>query len=482
MVTLLAAWALGPAPASDLPLDPLLRQLEAVTSGQRACPRLRSLVLTEREGVSVVARGPQSVEVHPRHEHSLIAEIELGGAEELQRVALSVPLQPGDLAAALELLQPRCAPGASGPWLQPPSTEAPPAPVVVPTLPDPEIFGRIAEATVAALGEGGRAWVIAEAGQRVRIGAGGAPQIEPIDQLIVRLAGEVGARDGGRVTDQILFVGRASGGLTVEPFEAAAHSLAEQLEAWTRGEVYGASYAGPVLFEGAAAVDLFRHQLVPGIVDPPGEAAPAWALQQQVLPGGWSVIDDPDRFTHAPAAFRYDPEGVIGAWTELVVDGIVVDHLTSLASGQGRASNGHARTAGGQIAAMPSNLLVRPHRSASEARLHHLAWRAARRRGLDHYLVIHRLQDPALVPGAGGWLREPVGLSRVSRDGRRQPIRGLSLQEVHLSGLVAAGEPQRHAMMVPLPGQRPTPDGGVPVLLSAPSVLFDAVSLIPTEP
>ncbi len=356
--------------------------------------------------------------------------------------------------------------------------------------------------------EASRVVVQAAGGRRVMLDSRGTRLQEPVDQLSLRIAGRVRADDGATVVGSRLFVGSA-GELTEAAWTAAAEDLASGLTAWSSYEVAKREYIGPVLFEGAAAAEVFRHLIVvPLSGTPPEERAPrgsrlfAWdddadggamRVRRRILPAGWSVVDDPGRFPGAPSSYAYDWEGEVAQRVVLVEDGIVREHLmTRTPNRNQRASNGHARGPTGDLMrAMPSNLGILARRERTERRLHRLALRAAGDYDLDHYVVIRELTDRATRSLEAGpiitarslfgfgeeGLPAPVAAFRVYADGREEPVRGFSIRDLDtraLKDIVAAGRRESHDVLLDR-----GPGGGIAVRIVAPAVLFPEVELSP---
>ncbi|MBX2803902.1 MAG: hypothetical protein KTR31_39870 [Myxococcales bacterium] len=358
-----------------------------------------------------------------------------------------------------------------------------------------------------------RVTVEAVAGRWVIVDSLGTEVVEPADELVIRIGARARADDGASVVDQALFVGRASAGLPdASVVRAGALQLAQSLADWRGWPVATEEYVGPVVFEGAAAAELFRHTLVPAVQGtPPVEKPPrgsrvflfddasapsAMRFRRRLLPPGWSVVDDPAWVPHSPSSYAHDGEGQPARFVELVIDGIVRDHLTTRTpSDHTNASNGHARGGSGHLLrAMPSNLRIRPDRRASDGRVHRKAIKLAASYGQDHYVRVRRLSDPsvraldvgpiATVRSILGFsqpsLPDPVRAVRVFRDGREQPVRGWSLSGIDVRSLreiVAASGSERHAMMLSEPTGRGA--GRVPVTIDAPTVLIPEAELAP---
>jgi hypothetical protein len=267
-------------------------------------------------------------------------------------------------------------------------------------------------------------------------------------------------------------------------------------------------YLGPVLFEGPAAVELFR-QLLPAELSgtPPGEQAPdpygassppppGARIGRRLLPRGWAVVDDPRRpGGDRPPVYEIDHEGVPAQRVELVRDGVLVHVLMSRTPRAGvLRSTGHGRALGAEVrAAMTGAVTVTPPREAREARLRREALVLARQAGLDHVLVIRQLTPPALeeefevaFTGEGplSGLTRPLDAIRLYPDGREEPVRGLRFVGVDrraLRDIAMAGAVQPPVMLLDMPPGPARfgvgPVGGLPTTWAVPPVLITELEL-----
>ncbi|MBN2800403.1 MAG: hypothetical protein JXX28_14785 [Deltaproteobacteria bacterium] len=349
--------------------------------------------------------------------------------------------------------------------------------------------------------EAGEEWLLDSAGSRVQL---------PHAELSVRAVAQTRGPDGALLSDGELWSVRGPGDLPpVEELEARGRALAEGLLAVAAAPALEDEYVGPVLFEEGAAVDLFRYLLVGQLEGTPGEVPfESWLgsmgqskdpvrVLRRVLPDGWTVWDDPSLLPDHPGAFAVDAEGEPAQRVELVEGGVVRDLLMSRVPRKGLSgSNGHARgVAGSRLEGRVSLLEVRPARHLGPARLHRQALRLAEPYGRDWYLVVRRLQEPA-VRGAGrldggleaGSLPPPVAVYRVHRDGSEALLRGAvfaGVQRWMLRDIAAAGEQVEATWLAPLRGGRrwsaPGPVEGLPSWISAPEVLIREVELLPQQ-
>ena len=351
----------------------------------------------------------------------------------------------------------------------------------------------------------------AEFGRRIMIDSTGTRVIEPTSEVGIRVVARAQAADGATLVDEARWVVRTLADLPdEESMRAEVIALAERLSAWRTQPVAELEYIGPVLFEDDAAVDLFRHLLLPALEGTPAPESPprgsrvvsfsaegggALGVRRRILPTGFSVSDDPAAELALPSAYRYDWEGEPAQRVELVSDGIVRAHFSSRTPSEAvPASNGHGRGFPGElIRGMAANTQIDVKRSRTARQLHRQAMKLTGAYDNNHYLVIRRLAEPALsgddvgamlsLGGNGGAaLPAPIELVRVYADGTEVPVRGLNFADVGLSVLrdiVAAGEATTDTFLEPPPrrgyrGQM----YGLSVTVTAPDVLIGELELV----
>lgn len=401
---------------------------------------------------------------------------------------------------------------------------APGEPVVaVDPVPDVTIDGPALEALVREVSRAFRDHPAVEvssvaaavtAGRIVIADTGGTRVVRPANLAWVTITARVRADDGAVLVDQVRHLALAPDGLpAADALVADAEALAARIEGWRALPAEEEEYVGPVLFEGAAAIDLFRWLLLPALSGtPPVEQAPrgsrvvVWddraepgpvRIRRRVLPSGWDVVDDPLADPGLPSSYAHDVEGVPAERVELVRDGVVRAHLMSRIPSQAMPeSNGHGRgETDDPVRAGPAIATVTPERPLSERKLHKTALKLAADYDLDHYLVVRRIRPPGTERiGGGPWmtgrsffgfddaggLPPPVEVVRVSADGTERPLRGLDLAGLDvrsLAGVVAAGASSTATF---LGGPDAARGGGYPVTLTAPDVLLGEVELAPS--
>ena len=202
---------------------------------------------------------------------------------------------------------------------------------------------------------------------------------------------------------------------------------------------------------------------------PPMESAPENASQdarpiptsrigRRLLPAGWRVIDDAQRYPELMGSMTYDYEGVATRAVTVVEDGVLRDVLMSRTPRSDRdQSTGHARgMAADRFEAMPTQVHISPKRARSWTRLKRQALAMARSAGLDHALLVKRLSPPSMEenlefsvtgdePMAG--LTTPIEVVKLFADGREEPVRGLRF----------VGQTDAHCAILSPPERREAP-------------------------
>lgn len=344
-------------------------------------------------------------------------------------------------------------------------------------------------------GETGDHWVLGRDGTRVH---------RPLGEVSVRAYAALLTGDGELLTDQRYWTARDRHGLP-DPaeMEREVDAMRDGLVARADADTLADEYVGPVLFEGAAARDLFRFLLVPQVEGTPaetstlfgglGESGPTVRVGRRVLPEGWSVDDDPQRDPEAGVAYAHDWDGTKAQAVELVEDGIVRDLLMSRVPRKGRAPNGHGRGTFGQVAAgRAAQLRVEPDRTKARKKLVKRGLKMAAAYGHDHIIVVRRLQHDAVRSAAGVYTRDeglrlppPVELVKLGSDGSEEVLRGAefaSVQRYLLRDIALAGPMSSGAFLAPM-----DPDNsylgitqGLPTLITAPDVLVREIELVPS--
>lgn len=288
-----------------------------------------------------------------------------------------------------------------------------------------------------------------------------------------------------------------------------AKALGDRFAATVRAKSAEENYLGPVLFEGRAAAQLMRQLLVPRLIgtppvefvtnpDEPPEKSKALRLGRRVFPDSFEVFDDPTIETLEEEIllghYAFDHEGIPAEKVELVRQGFVRSYLMSRAPREKlQRSNGHARSPGPRIDAMPGNFVVKASGGVSDARLERELLRQAKREGLDHAFVVTLLDDRAITAGAereyisfdsGQPELPPLVVYRVNADGSREPVREMRVVLPlirDLKHLVAWGQTPNsdHDTGIgnPGPGYFVAGSFAAPSSVVTPDLLFEEVEL-----
>jgi predicted Zn-dependent protease len=335
---------------------------------------------------------------------------------------------------------------------------------------------------------------------------------------IVRVRASGQAPDGMMVWDQADFSGFGVDQTpTSKELMQAATQVAENVKALVSAPTMD-NYAGPVLFEGAAAAQLIGEVLGRNLsiirrpVTDPNRPLnlPAGDLEgrigARILPEWMDVVDDPTQkeFQGKPLLGHYliDIEGVRPAPLVMVEKGVLKSFYSTRQPIQGvESSNGHARLPGalGNYSATAGNLFLRAAQTSPAADLRKKLTDMGRQRNKPFVVVIRKLDFPSgasvesLRRIAGGQSSRatsiPLLAYRVYPDGNEELIRGVRFRgltarslrdivaasdELHLFHFLENGAPFAHM------------DGGgyvAPTSTVSPSLLFEDLELerIPGE-
>jgi predicted Zn-dependent protease len=347
--------------------------------------------------------------------------------------------------------------------------------------------------------EAGSLWIVDSEGTRVHT---------PVEETSVRVMLQVRADDGSLLTDHRLFTSRGVDDLPDDQeLLAAVRRLREGLLAAAKAPVWAEEYVGPVVFEDAAATDLYRYLLVSQLEGTPaeipfdsffgdlGSSQDPVRVGRRVLPMGWTVVDDPTSVPSHPGSYEYDQEGTKTRELKLVEDGIVRTLAMSRVPRRGLTeTNGHGRgMVGDRVSGRLSLYTVTPDRSVSDVKLTKTAARVARSYDRDWWVVVRRLQEPAVLGyDTDYWfdqaetpLPPPVQVVKRWADGREEVFRGARMSGVQrwlLRDIVAAGRAVETDYLAPLVpgdwgGMRPTE--GVVSRAKGPVVLVGEVEIVP---
>jgi predicted Zn-dependent protease len=304
------------------------------------------------------------------------------------------------------------------------------------------------------------------------------------DRTHLDVTAETIAADGQRLSVSTSFTADQVGALPrLEEMEGQVRALAKNLVEQRTAPL---AEPGPasVVFEGRAASQLARlfftaplsGQPIPRTGREPavrdGSTSFADKLGQPVAPKWLTVDDDPS--ARGPSGrplfgtYATDDEGVVGQRVSLVDHGTVKTLLMSRAPRkQIPVSNGHGR---GRLHVSASNVIVSAaHENAlSRAALVAAASRAAGPKGTVY--VVRELDRESGL-GRGQTLRASVAFRVNVKDGREEPVRGVSLEGFTLQklkrDLVAAGT-ERYLL---------EEASGSPISVSAPDLAFQDVDV-----
>ncbi len=347
----------------------------------------------------------------------------------------------------------------------------------------------------------GRDWQ----GTRVTVTSEGTSIVRQTGHAVLRIEAVLRTADGSRVRNGRWWVARSAAELpALVELEHQVRDLQTWLHAMGDAPVLD-DWLGPVLFEGPAAVEVFRQLVAPEVAGTPPvrEGRGPWGAEpvdrprarvgRRLLPQGWTVVDDPG--LDQPGQLGLDHEGVPAQRVALVEDGVVRRLLQSRVPwGDSPRSTGHARAGGGdRREAVPTNIAVVPPDSLSGRKLERAALRLARQTGQERVLVVRRLEPPSMTEdfdvhftgeGPPPGLTPPYEAYLLYADGRREAVRGLGFHGVDrraLRDIVAAGEPgDWHGVMDAEPGPQRYligAVGGMPAAWSAPAVLISELEL-----
>ncbi|HVK77549.1 MAG TPA: metallopeptidase TldD-related protein [Kofleriaceae bacterium] len=309
--------------------------------------------------------------------------------------------------------------------------------------------------------------------------------------------------------------------------EAEARKVSADLKALTKAPLV-ARYSGPVLFEGEGAAGLVRYTLAPNLggtplpqgLRPQDAKLFGGALSDKVglkvLAPFLSIVDDPTAPTSADVAvigdYRIDDEGVPAQRVEVVKAGFLKSLLTSRTpSAPDQKSNGHARrtTKGGSFHGSATNLIVQAKGGLPAAALKKKLLAEARAQGLDHAIIIRRLDDSAITATSEMSRREllqmlanadlelpPPSLLayRVGLDGKETLVRGAQLGEVPIKAwkdiLAAGNKPTVANFLASTDGyfdhklggvdEGFVPSSGIESSVTTPDLLFKELDVVPS--
>jgi hypothetical protein len=341
---------------------------------------------------------------------------------------------------------------------------------------------------------------------------------EKVIYLLARA--EAQAPDGMVMRDAAIFQSHDFARMPAEPeLRRSITALAERVSALA-GAPKGDDYSGPVLFDGAAAAQLFAEVLGGNLalsrrpVMDPGRngVTPVSELEGRqgvrILPEWFDVVDDPTQteWRGHPlfGSYQVDNEGVAPQPLTLVERGVLKTFLLTRQPMQGFAgSNGRARLPGsfGANAASLSNLFVRATETTSVADLKKKLIEMCGQRNKPYGMIVRKMDFPSAAlfeevrrilsnsarAGGGHPVSPPMLAYRVYPDGREELVRGLrfrSLNARSLKDILAAGDDANIFEFLNSAAPFATIGAASYVAEScviAPSVLVDDVEMHPVE-
>ncbi|MCK6457548.1 MAG: metallopeptidase TldD-related protein [Phycisphaerae bacterium] len=331
--------------------------------------------------------------------------------------------------------------------------------------------------------------------------------------VLLTINAETQADDGMRLADARTYAGRTVSDLpSVDALLADIDALAKQLLEMRRAPILD-DYSGPVLFDAAAAAQLFRQMLAGGLVgrvDPVGTQRRVFEgaenlekkLGQRILPKAFRVFDDPTvaEFGGKPlfGHYTYDDEGIPAQKVNLVENGVLKMQLLSRTPTKKlKGSNGHGRRAPGSTAteAAVGCLFVESSEGLSDEALKQRLIEEVKSADMEYGIRVASLRSAGLGSrpsdiralitrmrrGRTGGLSDPIAVFRVyAADGREEPVRGCEFGPIEvkvLRDIAAAGKtPTVHNYVaVGFGGAAP------PSTIVCPAVLFEELDLSKIE-
>lgn len=328
-------------------------------------------------------------------------------------------------------------------------------------------------------------------GRRILISTEGSQVMEPRVRLQLNVVLRAQADDGMPLAHfLVLGACKADRLPAAGVLQADVQRMAQQLER-TRQAPLAEDYTGPVLFEGTAAPQLISEMLESEVSGTPPEQSADGSpsrpdsqlsaqLGQRILPSGYTLIDDPtiDHLGQIPLAgcYRVDDEGIAAQKVTLVEDGIFKAFVMSRTPRKDVAhSNGHGRESYDGARARIANLILSSKSGSSSAELRKRLIKAARAANKPYALIVQVLDYPTFTgepranwfSGGGDDDQRILVLTKLTLDGKEQPLRGASLQAIDLRSL----------KRILAAGTTPSVFSSYTDSVAAPALLFDDVTI-----
>ncbi|HUA20594.1 MAG TPA: metallopeptidase TldD-related protein [Bryobacteraceae bacterium] len=340
----------------------------------------------------------------------------------------------------------------------------------------------------------------------------------PEDVSYIRMVARGLAADGSDVHDARVYQAFEASQLPSEDdLMQDAKEVGERLTALAQAP-RGEAYDGPMLFEAAAAAQLFGQMLGDELkvtrkpIADPGRTVPYVPSElenrigSRILPDWMSVVDDPTQTAwHGQTLlghYLYDMEGVAAQPVTLIDKGILKNFLLTRTPvyKDYPGSNGHARLPGSYGARAPGfgNLFVRSSEAKPAADMKKLLIQMCRDRNKPYGILIRRLDYPssASIPelrrliqasGSDHPVAPPLLAYKVYPDGREELVRGVRFRDVSTRSLkdIAAADDETYVFNL-IDSDAPFALMGAGSFITtasviAPALLFDELELEPVQ-
>lgn len=338
----------------------------------------------------------------------------------------------------------------------------------------------------------------------------------PDHVYFVRVRASGLAPDGMTIRDSLTLLASDPNGLPPEAeLERATKAVGQNVTNLINAPV-GEDYSGPVMFEGAAAAQLFGEVLGSQLAVPrrpvpepnrPAQFMPSdleGRIGSRILPSFLTVVDDPTQREYRGRTllgyYPVDMEGVAPKPLTVVENGTLKNYLLTRQPVKGfTASNGRARVPGnyGHKMAGVTNLFVKSSEPVAAAELRKRLIDLVKQRSKPYGILVRKMDFPStasldevrrMVSGRGNQgmsslTSSPLLVYRVYPDGREELVRGVRFRNLNARALrdIVAATDEQHQFDYLANGAPMALVGfgsyiwGVSAV--APSVLFDELEL-----
>ncbi len=308
-------------------------------------------------------------------------------------------------------------------------------------------YPEIQYSDVSFIGGTANNWIDNSEGTRLRQGDTG---------FYINIDLEIQAPDGMTLFDGRSYLAQKIDQLpTMEKMISDIDKMCKKLIAQTKAEKLE-QYTGPVLFEPAAAGNVFHSLLASRLGARPiplgGRSGRNQDMEKKlglrILPRSFHAYDDPrpewfqDKIL--AGAYDYDDEAVLVQKVNLIEKGVLKNLVASRSpSRKVKQTTGHGRKPGfGDSRATVGCLYIQDENGVSADELKSELIQAAQDEGYEFGLRVESMTD-----SMGGSLGGPIYAYKVSvKDGSEHPVRGLKFLPVEtrsLKRLIAAGDTQK---------------------------------------